>query len=73
MVGRSCLTESQGENDASFAIMSWRQRQLRVGYKPGLSGVKKKKKTFIDSSFFAGLVLVRISTVKSLKSTEDYV
>lgn len=23
--------------------MGWRQRQLRVGYKPGLSGVKKKK------------------------------
>lgn len=43
LVGRSCLTESQGENDASFAIMGWRQRQLRVGYKPGLSGVKKKK------------------------------
>lgn len=53
--------------------MGWRQRQLRVGYKPGLSGVKKKKNIFIDSFFFAGLALVRISTVKSLNSTEDYV
>lgn len=56
------------------ALLSWAGD--KDSYVSGInlvSLVLKKKNIFIDSFFFAGLALVRISTVKSLNSTEDYV